>query len=93
MKGASLFEARLKRLLDLEKELLGFHVVAHAQLHPLAAREGQRDPCKQDYADHLLSRRKTSNTPTKAITAAAMALNCSGSTAKPTADSRARMPL
>jgi hypothetical protein len=40
---ASLLEARLKRLLDLEKELLRLHVVAEAELHARAAGEAKRD--------------------------------------------------
>ena len=41
--AVSLFKARLKRLLDLEEELLGLHVVARAELHACAAGEDQRD--------------------------------------------------
>ena len=39
----SLLKSRLKRLLDLKKELLGLHVVASAELHARAAGQGQRD--------------------------------------------------
>ena len=88
----SLLEAGFKRLLDLEKELLGLHVVARAELHARAAGEGERGQCQDNRPHYFFSRRKTSNTPTKAMTAAAIALNCSGSMASPTAEARANRP-
>ena len=53
IKGSSLLKARLKRLLDLEKELLGLHVVARAELHARAASQSQRDQ-RQNKSSHLL---------------------------------------
>jgi hypothetical protein len=49
----SLLEARLKRLLDLEKELLCLHVVAEAELEARAAGEAKRDQ-RQNKSSHLL---------------------------------------
>ena len=43
IKGSSLLKAGFKRLLDLEKELLGLHVVARPELYARAAREAKRD--------------------------------------------------
>ena len=43
IKGSSLLKAGFKRLLDLQKKLLGLYVVARAELHARAAGEGQRD--------------------------------------------------
>ena len=46
----SLLEARLKRLLDLEKELLFLHVVAEAELEARAAGEGESGQCQEKSA-------------------------------------------
>ena len=88
----SFLQRRLKRLFQLQKKLPSFYVVAEAQLHAFASREAKRDQRQQDGAHYFDSRRKTSNTPTKALSAAAIAENCSGSMARPTADARANRP-
>jgi hypothetical protein len=49
----SLLEAALKRLLDLQKELLRLHVVTEAELHARAAGEAKRDQ-RQNKSSHLL---------------------------------------
>jgi hypothetical protein len=47
---SSLLKARLKRLLDLKKELLGLKIVASTELHARAAGEGQRDQRQKELA-------------------------------------------
>ena len=92
IKGSSLLKAKLKRLLQLQEKLFCIESVSAAELHARAAGEGQRDQRQHKGAHYFFSLRKTSKTPTKAMTAAAIALNCSGSMARPTAEARAKRP-
>ena len=48
--SASLLKSRLKRLFDLEKELLGLDVVARTEFHARAAGEGQREQRQKELA-------------------------------------------
>ena len=89
---ASLLKAALKGSFQLGKEPFRLEVVAKIEFGPRAAGEAKRDHRQNKGAHYFFSRRKTSKTPTKAMTAAAIAENCSGSMARPTAESRANRP-
>ena len=89
---ASLLKAALKWSFQLGKEPFRLEVVAKIEFGPRAPSKGKRDQRGHKGAHYFFSRRKTSKTPTKAITAAAIALNCSGSIARPTAEARANRP-